>query len=65
MAEVPRVSVEEARRETAGGRALLVCAYEDERKCQSMMLEGAVTMSEMQARLGGLPRDTEIIFYCG
>jgi hypothetical protein len=65
MAEVSRVPVDEARRGTAEGRALLVCAYEDERKCQSIMLDGAITMSELQAQLGTLSRDTEIVFYCG
>jgi hypothetical protein len=65
MADVPRVSAEEARRKMVEGSALLVCAYEDEAKCRSMMLDGAITMPGLQARLGALPQDTELIFYCG
>jgi hypothetical protein len=32
MAEIPRIGVEEARRKTAAGEAVLVCAYTDEPK---------------------------------
>ncbi|HEX9818863.1 MAG TPA: ArsR family transcriptional regulator [Methylomirabilota bacterium] len=48
----------------AEGRALLVCAYEDESKCQRMRLDGALTLRELQERLATLPRSQEIIFYC-
>jgi hypothetical protein len=65
MTEVRRVSVDDTRRAAAEGRAVLVCAYEDERKCHSMMLDGAITMSDLQGRLGTLPKDAEITFYCG
>ena len=59
-----RVRAEEARRRVAEGRALLVCAYEDETKCQRMRLDGALTLRELQERLATLPRSQEIIFYC-
>jgi hypothetical protein len=29
-----------------------------------MMLDGAITMSDLQGRLGTLPKDAEIVFYC-
>ncbi len=64
MAEVSRVSPEEARRKVTAGRALLVCAYEDEARCGQMMLDGGLSMAGLQARLGSLPRDQELIFYC-
>jgi hypothetical protein len=64
MAEVERISAEEARRKVQGGQAVLVCAYEDEAKCGSMRLEGAVTLGEFRRTLSLLPQDREIILYC-
>jgi hypothetical protein len=64
MAEVPRISAEEARQRVQSGGALLVCAYDDEAKCGSMRLEAAIMMSELRERLPSLPKDQEIILYC-
>ena len=64
MAEVPRISPEDARRQVQSGRALLVCAYDDEAKCAQARLEGAITMSELRQRLSALPRSQEVILYC-
>jgi len=64
MAEVPRISVEEARRQVAAGEALLICAYEDDAKCSRMKLEGSINLSDLQSRLPSLPKNQEIIFYC-
>jgi hypothetical protein len=38
MADVERISAEEARQEARSGRALLVCAYADESKCGPIRL---------------------------
>ncbi len=65
MAEIERISVEDARTRTKSGGALLVCAYDDEAKCNRMKLEGAISMTELRARTASLPKDREIIFYCG
>jgi hypothetical protein len=65
MVEIQRIGVEEARRELATGRALLVCAYTNEGKCSRMKLDGSITLSELQSRLPSLPQDQELIFYCG
>jgi len=65
MSDVPRIDVQDARRRVAEGKALLVCAYADEAKCGRMRLDGSITLSELEARLPSLPRDQEIIFYCG
>lgn len=62
--DVRRIDVEEARRAVESGRALLVCAYEDEAKCRSIRLEGSLTLSQLQARLPAFPKDQELIFYC-
>ena len=64
MAEVPRISVEEARQKVQSGQAMLVCAYDDESKCGRIRLEGAITMSELRQMLPSLPKDREILLYC-
>jgi len=61
---VERISPEEAWRDVAGGRALLVCAYDDESKCQRLRLEGAITLHDLQRRLESVPKSQELIFYC-
>jgi hypothetical protein len=65
MAEVERINVEDARRKTKSGEALLVCAYNDEAKCEAMKLEGSISLADLKARLASGSRDQEIIFYCG
>ena len=62
--EVERVSVEEARREVESGRALLVCAYDDEEKCRRLRLENAVSLHEIQRRVDSVPHNQTLIFYC-
>ena len=64
MAEVERISAEEARQNVQSGQAQLVCAYDDEAKCGSMRLEGAITLSELRGMLPSMPKDREIILYC-
>jgi rhodanese-related sulfurtransferase len=59
-----RIDVEEARRKVTGGEALLVCAYEDESKCDRIKLEGAISLRDFRAFADSLPKDKEIIFYC-
>jgi hypothetical protein len=61
--EIPRVSPETARERVQSGRALLVCAYDD-KTCEPMILEGAMSYGELKSRLATLPKDQEIIFYC-
>jgi hypothetical protein len=62
MAE--RIDVAEARRKVTAGEAILVCAYDDAR-CDRLRLEGATTLPQLQARIDTIPKDREIIFYCG
>jgi hypothetical protein len=64
MANGPRVSVVDARARSSSGEAILVCAYEDEGRCQGMRLDGAWTLAELEANLPRLPRDQQILFYC-
>ena len=62
--EIERISPEAARSKVQTGEALLVCAYSDF-KCRKVMLEGALTRSELKQRLPSLSKNQEIIFYCG
>ena len=64
MAGIERISAADARRAVQDGGALLVCAYDDEAKCASMRLEGAVSLREFRDTLPSLPKDREIVFYC-
>jgi hypothetical protein len=63
MADIVRVGVEEARRKVTAGQALLVCAYEDEAKCRMLNLDGSISLSSFESRVGSLPKSREIIFY--
>lgn len=64
MAEVPRISVEDARQRMQSGRARLACAYDDEAKCSALKLEGSITMRELRSMLPSLARDQAIVLYC-
>ncbi len=64
MATIERIEVSEARQRVLAGRALLVCAYEDEQKCSRINLQGSVNLAQFVSRVATLPKDQEIIFYC-
>ena len=64
MANVERIPPETARNEVTAGRAWLICAYDDRQRCRSMMLDGAIDMDELQARLPTAPKNQPMIFYC-
>lgn len=64
MQDPVRITVEEARAKMlAPNPALLVLAYEDDRKFRMFGLEGAIPFSQFQAQQPGLAKDREIIFY--
>jgi rhodanese-related sulfurtransferase len=64
MTEPTRIGPDEAHRKVKSGTALFVCAYDDEQKFRNMRLEGAISLSELRARLPSLSKEQEIIFYC-
>jgi hypothetical protein len=64
MADITRISVEEAYRKVKAGKALLVCAYNDDEKYGKMRLEGSMPLSKFDARIASHPKEAEIIFYC-
>ena len=59
-----RIPADRARQELGSGRALLVCAYDDEERRRRFMFEGALTLKQLEQRLGSLPGDVDILFYC-
>jgi len=64
MAEPIRITPEETRQKVTDGKALFVCAYEDDERCRQIHLQGAMLFSEFKSKLAELPKDREIIFYC-
>jgi hypothetical protein len=64
MADIPRISVDEAYRKVKAGEALLVCAYNDDEAYGKMRLEGSMLLSAFDARTAEHSKEQEIIFYC-
>ena len=62
--DIPRVTPAEAQDRAAGGKGLLVCAYEDEARCSEDPLAGAITLQDFRDRARDLPRMTPLVFYC-
>lgn len=62
--EIERIGPDQTREKVQSGDALLVCSYADD-KCKPLLMEGALLRSELEAKLPSLPKDKEIIFYCG
>lgn len=60
---IERINAEDAHKLVASGQALLVCSYDDD-ICKSILFEGALLKSELEARVKSLPKDQKIIFYC-
>ncbi len=63
MTEPIRVAPEEIYEKVKSGKALLVCAYEDEAKFKKMQIEGAISFNEFKSRLPSIAKDQEIVFY--
>ena len=64
MSEPIRITPSETRQKVISGQALLVCAYDDPEKFKKNHLEGALSFSELLAKLSALDKSREIIFYC-
>ncbi len=50
MADVERISVQQAHAKTKANQALLVCAYEDEAKCRMLNLDGSISFTSLQEK---------------
>ncbi len=60
-----RVSPDSVRRRMESDEPpLLVCGYDDDRKCRDIAIEGAMTYSQFRNQLDQIPKEREIIFYC-
>jgi hypothetical protein len=62
--DAPRISPQDAHRQVTAGQAILVCAYANEKICNTIMLQGAISLKEFESRLPSLKKDQPIIFYC-
>ena len=63
MTEPKRITPEEVHQKLETGKALLVCAYEDESKFKKLQLEGAISFNTFKSELPSLSKDQEIVFY--
>jgi hypothetical protein len=63
MADIERISAQQAHTKAKSNQALLVCAYEDEAKCRMVNLDGSISFASLQSRAASLPKTQEIIFY--
>lgn len=61
-----RISPQAAYQSVKEGKAVLVCAYYDERICRRIHVDNALPYPEFERNLrsGNIPPDKEIIFYC-
>jgi len=50
MADVARITPQEAHARVSSGQALLVCAYDDPARFAALRLEGAISIQEFRAR---------------
>ena len=64
MAEAIRITPEETFQKLRAGKALLVCAYDNEERFRNLQLGGAISFSELRAKLPALSKDQEIVLYC-
>ena len=53
-ATLAKIPVEEARLKVGASRALLVCAYDDQQKCNN--LQGSINMTQFASRVATLTR---------
>ncbi len=63
MANIERISAQQAHTKAKSNQALLVCAYEDEAKCRMLNLDGSISFTSFKSRVESLPKSQEIIFY--
>ncbi|HEY3451247.1 MAG TPA: hypothetical protein VGK67_33120 [Myxococcales bacterium] len=62
--DVPRLAPDEVRSRVQAGQTLLVCAYDDDAKYQSLKLDGSISIRELERRAPSLGKDQAIVFYC-
>jgi hypothetical protein len=61
-----RISVNDVRQKLGRRDGLLfVCAYDDDQKWKDAGVMGSMPYSQLQAKLGTLPKTQEVVFFCG
>ena len=60
MTDTERLSPETVRAQQMRGEALLVCAYDDPKKCEQSALTGSITLEQLEQRL---PTGKRLVFY--
>jgi len=63
MADIDRISAQQAHTKATSNQALLVCAYDDEAKCRMLNLDGSISFTSFKSRVNSLSKSQEIIFY--
>ncbi len=63
MAELKKISAQNAREMVASSLGLLVCIYDDNKFNSGAHLEGAIPMSAFEKMKPDLDKDTHIVFY--
>lgn len=63
MSKVGMITAKEAHEHVKNGSALLICAYDSDKKFDRFHLEGAISLAEFQSQSATIPKDKELIFY--
>jgi hypothetical protein len=61
---VKRIAPSEARALLNSGKAVLVCAYDSQEKCEQYRLPGAISLQAFESQEDLIPKNRHIIFYC-
>ena len=65
MADPIRVSPQEAWDGLQSSECMLVLSYSNPAAFKKFPIEGAIPFPEFQSRLPSIPKEQEIVFYCG
>jgi len=65
MPDIPRIEPSEVlKKQGSGKKPWLVCAYDDEARCQQLKIGNSLTLGEFTSNAPTLSKDEEIVFYC-
>ncbi len=64
MTETELITPEEAYPMVKAGKAVLVCAYNDDEAFKKYRLEGAISYGDFSSQVPEFSKDQEIIFFC-
>lgn len=65
MKNIERVTPEYTDEKVTSGDGCLICAYDDNEKFKQNNLKGAISLDEFNNQVKDLPKEKELIFYCG